>query len=598
MTLNHRMKRDLEKAMVDCVPDDTKKFLPAGDMDRIVTLENVEQEINIAFETSNLPRERVQKLVEYVCGPRNDIMDDTSSNRKIFALLVLLKKLSSLPEVMDEGITDADFPFFKPMDTADAHDPVTMLIRRRKNNSEAKDNVPYTEIPVRFFHNWEHLEVRKFYTRQWELLVPFLAKAEDGSVAMYELDQQAIMPWTLYDEKEVRKGGFATVRQVHIHPDHHAFSADRGHCFALKTVIDAEEKEFEQEFYALRKLETNEEKHLLPLYAALHRGHDYAFLFPWANGGNLADLWTTDPAVPYTSTSQQSPRTFILWLSKQCLGVAKGLRSIHDVRTGAKEKYLEREPKMDPSEARKIADDFGIHGDIKPENILVFKASANKFGGGDLRISDFGLTNFFTKYSRSRQLSEEGPADVVYRAPESDSRTRYMSRKYDIWSLGCVFSQLLTWAIRDTSALDQYETRRLHENDEGKDPRPSWKISKFFKKIYPQNDSNAEPEMVVKESVRSWLEELKDKAGRRNFLADFIDFIKDRMLVVDVGDRADCRELVNFLQEKYEKCRREVNYSSAHLQMFQPRETQSGEADIQMLITDPQGNKIGLDQLN
>jgi hypothetical protein len=59
-----------------------------------------------------------------------------------------------------------------------------------------------------------------------------------------------------------------------------------------------------------------------------------------------------------------------------------------------------------------------------------------------------------------------------------------MSRKVDIWALGCVFSEHLTWAIRGPGAVKKYEERRLEENLFAGDTRGKgkWREDCFFVK--------------------------------------------------------------------------------------------------------------------
>lgn len=74
-----------------------------------------------------------------------------------------------------------------------------------------------------------------------------------------------------------------------------------------------------------------------------------------------------------------------------------------------------------------------IHRDIKPMNLLLSEA-------GVLKIADFGLARGMSLPDRT--YTEE-VATLYYRAPEVILMQRY-STEMDIWSIGCVFYEMVT----------------------------------------------------------------------------------------------------------------------------------------------------------
>lgn len=75
-----------------------------------------------------------------------------------------------------------------------------------------------------------------------------------------------------------------------------------------------------------------------------------------------------------------------------------------------------------------------IHRDLKPENILINGQDCN------LKITDFGLARGV--YKEEKDLTEY----VVtrwYRAPEVMCSARQYDEKVDVWSVGCIFAELL-----------------------------------------------------------------------------------------------------------------------------------------------------------
>lgn len=107
----------------------------------------------------------------------------------------------------------------------------------------------------------------------------------------------------------------------------------------------------------------------------------------------------------------------------------------------------------------------GRHGDLKPENILWFKNykdnDHNSFMGV-LKISDFGLTRFHKTASMSR--TDPFGMSPTYRAPEYDVRKK-VSQSYDVWSLGCVILEFITWYILGWDEVQMFEQHRIDDDN-------------------------------------------------------------------------------------------------------------------------------------
>uniref|UniRef100_A0A0R3RWA1 cyclin-dependent kinase n=1 Tax=Elaeophora elaphi TaxID=1147741 RepID=A0A0R3RWA1_9BILA len=88
-----------------------------------------------------------------------------------------------------------------------------------------------------------------------------------------------------------------------------------------------------------------------------------------------------------------------------------------------------------------------LHRDLKPQNILVA-------ADGTVKLADFGLARTFTIPSR---CYTHEIVTLWYRAPEILLRSRFYSTAVDIWSLACVFAELVTSAplFRADSEISQ-----------------------------------------------------------------------------------------------------------------------------------------------
>lgn len=93
-----------------------------------------------------------------------------------------------------------------------------------------------------------------------------------------------------------------------------------------------------------------------------------------------------------------------------------------------------------------------LHRDIKPENILVKSCT------DDLKIADFGCARGFI--TPSVTLSPD-MTTLTYRAPELLMQSNHYTAAVDIWSVGCVFAEMvygnkpLFFAGSRTAVLDK-----------------------------------------------------------------------------------------------------------------------------------------------
>lgn len=92
------------------------------------------------------------------------------------------------------------------------------------------------------------------------------------------------------------------------------------------------------------------------------------------------------------------------------------------------------------------------HCDLKPANILVYRPDSDQ---PNICLTDFGLARDFTgmEHSRTTNLRVEGTR--IYLAPEARPGVE-RGRMADVFSLGCVFSEMLTvWSKASNAAFAQ-----------------------------------------------------------------------------------------------------------------------------------------------
>jgi len=207
--------------------------------------------------------------------------------------------------------------------------------------------------------------------------------------------------------------------------------------------------------------------HLIQLLTTWEQNSFFYLLFPCADC-DLLRYWER-------RSQMRKPET-ALWVMKQCLGIADGLSNIHNYTypdgAGANAAAMT----LSERDRERL---HGRHGDIKPENILWFsrEPGGGEGGVGRLVISDFGCGAFNTRNSCSNIPNENVPNTPTYRPPEADIKDARIGRSWDIWTLGCVYLEFLTWLLDGVDLTRRFSKWRLESS-----PRfdPDFLFDMFF----------------------------------------------------------------------------------------------------------------------
>ncbi|KAI0137091.1 kinase-like domain-containing protein [Xylariales sp. AK1849] len=571
--------RSLEIKLRDAlVPSiDGKEFLPLKQLGLILTDSAVEQELLEKGVTASVSASRICNRQEY--------MDDHqrvcyTSCQKIFATLVLIDQVQLISDFLEEGFRDVDLPLkiYKAHRNAQS---LHALVR------QTHDGQPASAYRLQTSHlGWTPNIISHFETQQWIVSAPYFATADElrQKVHFYALSSKDVMPFITYvgntnghnaygNRSFLHDGAFSTVYPVKIHADHHNFPVERGNLgadFAVKKLeaVGNSKENFDREVEALKKFSQKNERYIIKLLATYEIGGVYHLLFPVADG-NLRTFWKT------YKWARDFPNA-ALWLARESHGIATALQKIH---------ILTRSHQEGPNQSTSGWTVHGIHGDIKPQNVLWFKILPSHLPPtineqttastpGDLTTS--GL-NTYTKRFGYLQMSDFGTVDFhrsssanqntirvqrnTYRAPESHSDPyEGGSPAIDIWALGCLYLDCITWYIRGFKGVEEdfVEARTLEESPDGELDVPE---DKFF--ICKRNWWTGEEYIVVKRNVLEWISHLHSDPGCSPFIHDFLDFIETRMLVVPREDRCKCDDVVEKLDTLFKKCRYSRDYCEA-----------------------------------
>lgn len=194
-------------------------------------------------------------------------------------------------------------------------------------------------------------------------------------------------------------------------------------------------------------------EHLLQSLATYYYNDRCHMVLPWADG-NLYDFWSnsySDPSNSFNDASQTVHRPALaLWVSEQCLGLVRALQCIHEP------------PLPEVGQGLLIQghdESYGKHSNLNPHKILWFRdfeAVSDSHGIGTLRISGSAFLKFHAGYEMFTP---------TYSGPEFDVRKPF-SRYSDVWSLGCIFLEFITWYLDGWKGIISFSEKRGEESDQ------------------------------------------------------------------------------------------------------------------------------------
>lgn len=244
---------------------------------------------------------------------------------------------------------------------------------------------------------------------------------------------------------------------------------------------------YQKEAHSLGIIRELKHDHLIiPLAAYKRTDQLRAFLFPWAEGGNLKEFWKRTDLRPTEDTE------LMRWVLKQLCGLCGATKTLHDINCR--------------------------HTDLKPENILLFKESEPL---GVLRIADVGLAKTHTVNTQQRKSATNANTGTLRYEPPEMGKDEPLSRVYDVWSLGCVFLEFLIWAMYGPKGLQQFIETTFEQQ--------------FFEKrnrIYYQHSD-----------VAFWISEMFELLKEDTALKACLKLVDEGMLVPAVGKRSNIAEI-------------------------------------------------------
>jgi serine/threonine protein kinase len=282
--------------------------------------------------------------------------------------------------------------------------------------------------------------------------------------------------------------------------------------------------------------------HILKHLATIKHGPDCYILLPYASHGDLYQFLRcgrpVDDEPPPYNFGQKFPlisKTPKIAgpLLKQCWALANAVNWLHDGIT------IESN-----TNSSKV---FCIHMDLKPDNILI--QQDNQSIVGKWMISDFGISVTKEKrrennpniisirdwYNKLTSVNTRPRRNVgTYQAPEvgsAENNQRGVGSRLDIWSYGCIFSEILAFAIGRDKEVERFNSER----NNGKD-------NYFF------DDGLLGGKAQVRQSVTDWLNARRDSSNIANeWERCWAETIK-KILVIEPNERPNGKQLQKLIE--------------------------------------------------
>ncbi|KAI0414895.1 heterokaryon incompatibility protein-domain-containing protein [Xylaria grammica] len=437
------------------------------------------------------------------------------------------------------------------------------------------------------FHmkEWGRISFENFLNKQWIFFAPVFKK---HNLLQFEkeLPKETILPFTWKDPKP-RIGHFSNVFHAKLHIAHQDECDPNGTedldvaLKELKNTLSEEtdynpEKSWWLEVTALNELSELKDNHLIHPISAFKWHATHYIMFQWADGGTLRNFWD-ETRDAHLGLNKQRIGEFL----EQLCGLAGALNGLHGTNkrtaTGLAEEGMKS--KTSPGGGSQSLNDVGMatvpqpstlkvdphngvpsgpadgpiatlssedgdgdvkhwrHGDLKPDNILVFKDSTWL---GTLKIADLGLAKqhrFATEFRH--QVTSTKHATLHYEAPEAVTNMKEpRSRRYDIWSMGCIILESIIWLLYGAQGLDKFyrENKRVQDYT---------RQTLYFTTSSHTTDSGSELVASVSEIAMHWITEMLEKdpeCKQYTALRQLLELVKNRLLVVAIPSNSRPKE--------------------------------------------------------
>ncbi|KAI1333033.1 kinase-like domain-containing protein [Xylariaceae sp. FL0255] len=500
-----------------------RRFVPRKAIREILTQSKVQSHLKLSIPNAPLLRELVVSIAPELCHCDELKNRYCTGKRVIFAILLRIGREDHIQHMKDD-VCDNKLPL----------------------NAKDQSLAGLTRKQRKLFGN-----------AQCQIRCHFLSNHHSDLDDCIKLDDGAVLP--LIKRINIRTDAALIepereITKIEIYDDH--YDLDRPHLgsniFVLKTFKNHEEGrgDFIAELEANRRVPKHDE--IVQLLMAFEYGSEFHLIFPFAASGDLRSLWRMQ--------GEADPELYSpAWVLKQCWGIANALEAVHQPRTGE-------------NAATRVSQ---LHADINPSNILCFESDGG--GAPTLKLSDFGC---------SRQVGPDGNIRVrdleihtkTYRPPEHDTE-ELICLRYDIWSLGCVYLDFVTWAIAGDNGYKKFARDRQSETDHKLASKGNTNEDTFFKKTARPPPFYKLSGLMLKRIKADEIEELENKntrtlrsihfsRGENEVRCEIKDTVNDHIRNLQNNSGPEFRGLLEIIQSRLLVIERHQRASSDELRML------------------------------
>jgi serine/threonine protein kinase len=206
---------------------------------------------------------------------------------------------------------------------------------------------------------------------------------------------------------------------------------------------------------------------------------------------------------------------YLKWFFEQICGLSDAIRRLHHPGTG----------NASASAVRAENSSSLRHGDLKPENILLFEnrkeAQERRKKHWILQITDVGLAKSHEQATELRDATRAYAGTIMYEPPEATEGGTARSRRYDVWSMGCIYLEFLIWILYGAEGLVQF----------GQDIRGQGSKATFY---------DVDDKSSLNAAVEKWIDHIAkvdQRCSKDSALRRLLEVIVDGLLVPYLGKR-------------------------------------------------------------
>lgn len=207
----------LSQAMQQSAFRETKSFIPTGELETLICRSAIRKELSTGRKGSTWTRAANLKkrytLAFEICPwhvlkstDRPKVTKRLKLKRpefkKIFAILVLMNRVSEITKFITHAVTDEKLP----------------LVRSSEGNRESLVSQSEPGTALGCFENWDTVGLDLFDDYQWRVLAPVFSRLNDEEAHHMNFDVAQVLPfckWTCY-----ARGGSACIYMAEIHAQH------------------------------------------------------------------------------------------------------------------------------------------------------------------------------------------------------------------------------------------------------------------------------------------------------------------------------------------------------------------------------------------